>query len=156
MKLAISDPPIEVLELALYRLRTLAWILIDDSICQYSAISLFFFFIFYSLQLFQAVVVRRPFPHIARLRDRNSGSIGYSYEVRPTFRLLPGAISLTHCTTRTQLTIIDIRPATVKAVYATLYLPRRRYYKHSYSFNSWSRFPDHSAESTRGTQRSPY
>ena len=83
----------------------------------------FFFFIFYILQLFLAVAVRRPIPHTAHLRDRSTGSIGYSYEVRPTFWLLPWAISPTHCTTRTQLTTIDIRPATVKAVYATLYSP---------------------------------
>ena len=67
----------------------------------------FFFFIFYGLQLFLAVAVGRPIPHTAHLRDCSTGSIGYSYEVRPTFRLLPWAISPTHCTTRSQLTIID-------------------------------------------------
>ena len=83
---------------------------------------IFFFFIFYSLQLFLAVAVRRPsIPHTTHLRDHSTGSIGYSNVVRPTFRLLPWAILPTHCITRTLLTIIDIRPATVKAVYATLY-----------------------------------
>ena len=67
----------------------------------------FFFFIFYGLQLFLAVAVGRPIPHTAHPRDCSTGSIGYPYEVRPTFRLLPLAISPTHCTTRTQLTIID-------------------------------------------------
>ena len=90
----------------------------------YSIIVLFF--IFYGLQLFLAVAVGRPIPHTAHLRDCSTGSIGYSYEVRPTFRLLPWAISPTHCTTRTQLTIILIdsicyRPATVGSICHTVF-----------------------------------
>ena len=60
------------------------------------------------------MAVRGPIPHTAHFRDLSTGSIGYSYETRPTSRLLPWAILPTHCTTCTQLTIIDIRPATVK------------------------------------------
>ena len=61
-------------------------------------------------QLFLALAVKRPIPRTAHLRDPSTGSLGYS----STFRLHPWAISPTHdCTTRTQLTIIDIRSATV-------------------------------------------
>ena len=51
--------------------------------------SCFFFFIFYSLQLFLAVVVGQPITHTAHLRYRSTGSFGYSNEVQPTIRLLP-------------------------------------------------------------------
>ena len=114
----------------------------------------FFFFIFYCLQLFLAVAVGRPIPHTAHLRDCSTGSIGYSYEVRPTFRLLPWAVSPTHCTTRTQLTIIDpIGQRRLRQYMPHCIRPRLRYYKRSYSFNPQSRFPDHSAESTGGLHR---
>ena len=113
-----------------------------------------FFFIFYGLQLFLAVAVGRPITHTAHLRDCSTGSIGYSYEVRPTFRLLPWAISPTHCTTRTQLTIIEsIGQRRLRQCMPYCIRPRLRYYKCSYSFNPQSRFPDHSAESTGGLHR---
>ena len=115
---------------------------------------IFFFFIFYGLQLFLAVAVGRPIPHTAHLRDCSTGSIGYSYEVRPTFRLLPWAISPTHCTTRSQLTNIDsIGQRRLRQYMPHCIRPRLRYYKRSYSFNPQSRFPDHSAESTGGLHR---
>ena len=116
----------------------------------------FSFFIFYGLQLFLAVAVGRPIPHTAHLvlRDCSTGSIGYSCEVRPTFRLLPWAISPTHCTTRTQLTTIDpIGQRRLRQYMPHCIRPRLRYYKRSYSFNPQSRFPDHSAESTGGLHR---
>ena len=117
-------------------------------------VAIFFFFIFYGLQLFLAVAVGRPIPHTAHLRDCSTGSIGYSYEVRPTFRLLPWAISPTHCTTRSQLTIIDsIGQRRLRQYMPHCIRPRLRYYKRSYSFNPQSRFPDHSAESTGGLHR---
>ena len=103
------------------------------------------------------MAVGRPIPHTAHLRDCSTGSIGYSYEVRPTFRLLPWAISPTHCTTRTQLTIIDsIGQRRLGQYMPHCIRPRLRYYKRScrsYSFNPQSRFPDHSAESTGGLHR---
>ena len=100
------------------------------------------------------MAVGRPIPHTAHLRDCSTGSIGYSYEVRPTFRLLPWAISPTHCTTRTQLTIIDsIGQRRLRQCMPYCIRPRLRYYKRSYSFNPQSRFPDHSAESTGGLHR---
>ena len=81
---------------------------------------------FYIHQLFLAVAARPPIPHTAHLRDRSSGSIGYSYEVRPTFRLLPWPHGPFHPHTALPVhnsLYIDIRPATVKAVCATLYSP---------------------------------
>ena len=98
--------------------------------------------------------VGRPIPNTAHLRDCSTGSIGYSYEVRPTFRLLPWAISPTHCTTRTQLKIIEsIGQRRLRQYMPYCIRPRLRYYKRSYSFNPQSRFPDHSAESTGGLHR---
>ena len=100
------------------------------------------------------MAVGRPIPHTAHLRDCSTGSIGYSYEVRPTFRLLPWAISPTHCTTRSQLTIIEsIGQRRLRQYMPHCIRPRLRYYKRSYSFNPQSRFPDHSAESTGGLHR---
>ena len=100
------------------------------------------------------MAVGRPIPHTAHLRDCSTGSIGYSYEVRPTFRLLPWAISPTHCTTRSQLTIIEsIVQRRLRQCMPYCIRPRLRYYKRSYSFNPQSRFPDHSAESTGGLHR---
>ena len=100
------------------------------------------------------MAVGRPIPHTAHLRDCSTRSIGYSYEVRPTFRLLPWAISPTHCTTRSQLTIIDtIGQRRLRQYMPHCIRPRLRYYKRSYSFNPQSRFPDHSAESTGGLHR---
>ena len=115
-----------------------------------------FFFIFYSLQLFLAVAVGRPIPHTAHLRYRSTGSIGYSYEERPTFRLLPSAILPTHCTTRTHLTVEDsIGPGQrrLRQYMPHCTRPRLRYYKRSYLSNPQSRFPDHSAESNGGLHR---
>ena len=77
--------------------------------------------------------------------------------MQPTFRLLPWAISPTHCTTRTQLTIIDsIGQRRLRQYMLHCIRPRLRYYKYkrSYSFNPQSRFPNHSAESTGGLHRS--
>ena len=83
---------------------------------QYSS----FFLIFYGLQLFLAVAVRRPIPRTAHLRDCSTGSIGYSYEVRPTFQVA----SMGHFThTLHYPYTTHYRPATVKAVYAILYSP---------------------------------
>ena len=95
-----------------------------------------------------------PSHSLSHLRDCSTGSIGYSYEVRPTFRLLPWAISPTHYTTRTQLTVIDsIGQRRLRQCMPYCIRPRLRYYKRSYSFNPQSRFPDHSAESTGGLHR---
>ena len=90
----------------------------------------------------------RPIPHTAHFRDRSKGSIGYSYEVQSTFRSLPWAISPAHCTTRTQLAIIDSIGQRRSRQYMPHYIrPRLRNYQRSYSFKPQSDFPDHSAES---------
>ena len=92
-------------------------------------------------------------PSHSSLRDPRVTSIGYSFEVRPTFRLLAWAIRTSHYTTRTHLTLYPIGQRRLRQYMPHCNRPRLRYYKRSYSFNPQSRFPDHLAESTGGLHR---
>ena len=70
------------------------------------------------------VPAQRPIPHTAHFRDPGATGIGYSFEVRPTYRLLNLHEPFAEHTTlpfTTHTTSYSYRPVTVKAVY--LYMP---------------------------------
>ena len=67
---------------------------------------------------------RRQIPHTTHKRDPGATGIGYSFEVRPTYRLLNLHEPFAEHTTlpfTTHTTSYSYRPVTVKAVY--LYMP---------------------------------